>query len=302
MYINTKIGRGSDVETLKILITGASGFIGSNIMEYLEGKENNVFGCVRTQEKKKNERYIICDLEKEVLDIDVDIIIHTAGIRSYGNTDFNAFFDGNIIATKNVLEYAKLHNVKRIIFLGSVESYGEANGVLREDSPRNNLNDYGVTKYVAEQLIRNSGIPYYILILPGVVGRSCGGNWIINVAKALYSNKCVTYYNGQGLFNNILDVQDLCAFIEKLITENVNKSETYLLGSSEKVTVENVVRFLKDKFLSASQLYSDNQKRNAFYLDVNKAISDGFSPHPIIDTLDVVYKEVLRRENQADKY
>lgn len=287
---------------LKILITGASGFIGSNIMEYLEGKENTVFGCVRTQDKKKNERYIICNLEKEVLDIDVDIIIHAAGICSYGNTDFNAFFNGNIIATQNVLKYAKLHNVKRIIFLGSVESYGKIDGVLREESPRSSPNDYGITKYVAEQLIKNSGIPYYILILPGVVGRNCGGNWIINVAKALYSNKCVTYYNGQGLFNNILDVQDLCAFIEKLIAENVNKSETYLLGSSDKMTVENVICYLKDKFSSVSQLYSDNQKRNAFYLDVGKAISDGFSPHSIIDTLDVVYKEVLRRENQAEKY
>lgn len=287
---------------LKILITGASGFIGSNIMEYLDGKGNVIFGCVRTPEKKKNEQYIICDLEKEVLDIDVDIIIHAAGICSYGNSDFNAFFNGNIIATQNVLEYAKLHNVKRIIFLGSVESYGEANGVLREDSPRNNLNDYGITKYVAEQLIKNSGIPYYTFILPGVVGRNCGGNWIINVAKALYRNKCVTYYNGQGLFNNILDVQDLCAFIEKLITENVNKSETYLLGSSERMTVENVVCFLKDKLLSASQLYSDNQKRNAFYLDVSKAISDGFSPHPIMDTLEVVYQEVLRKENQIERY
>lgn len=287
---------------LKILITGASGFIGSNIMEYLEEKEYIVFGCVRTQEKKKNERYIICDLEKEMLDIDVDVIIHAAGICSYGNTDFNAFFNGNIIATQNVLEYAKLHNVKRIIFLGSVESYGEANGVLREDSPRNNPNDYGVTKYVAEQLIRNSGISYYTLILPGVVGKNCGGNWIMNVAKALYSNKCVTYYNGQGLFNNILAVQNLCAFIEKLITENADKSETYLLGSSEKMTVEEVVCCLKDKFSSASQLNSDNQKRNAFYLDVSKAISDGFSPYPIMDTLEVVYKEVLRRENHAEKY
>lgn len=287
---------------MKILITGASGFIGSNIMEYLEGKGNVVFGCVRTQEKKKNEKYIVCDLAKEVLDVDVDVIIHAAGICSYGNTDFNAFFNGNIVATKNVLEYAKLHKVKRIIFLGSVESYGEVNGVLREDSPRNNPNDYGITKYVAEQLIRNSGIPYYIFILPGVVGRNCGGNWIMNAAKALYSNKRVTYYNGQGLFNNILDIQDLCIFIEKLLIESMNKSETYLLGSNEKLTVENVVYFLKDKFSSASELYNDNQKGNAFYLDVSKAISDGFSPHPIIDTLEVVYNEILRRENQVKKY
>ena len=192
-----------------------------------------------------------------------------------------------------MLEYAKFHNVKRIIFIGSVVSYGEVNGVLREDSPHNNPNDYGITKYVAEQMIKSSGIPYYTLILPGVVGKNCRDNWIMNVAEALYSNKPVTYYNGQGLFNNILDVQDLCAFIEKLLIENMNKSETYLLGSSEKMTVENIVCFLKDKFSSASQLYSDNQKRNAFYLDVGKAVSDGFSPHPIRDTLVVVYQEVF---------
>lgn len=288
---------------LKILITGASGFIGSSIIEYLEEKGNVVFGCVRTPEKKKNEKFIVCDLEKETLeaDIDVDVIIHTAAIFPYADTKFDVFFSSNVMATKNVLEYAKSHNIKRIIYMGSVVSYGEINGVLREDSPHNNPNDYGLTKYVAEQLIRSSGIPYYILILPGVVGKNCKDNWIMNVAKALYSNKQVTYYNGQGLFNNILDVQDLCIYIENLLMKNMNKSETYLLGSNEKLTVDNVICFLKNKFSSSSQLYSDKQKGNAFYLDVSKAISDGFLPHPIRDTLEVVYKEVLRKENRVEK-
>lgn len=282
---------------MKILVTGATGFIGSNIMKHLSNCGYTLFGCGRRAGEQADDRYFICDLINDSLNLDVDVIIHTASINPSSKNSFNDYFGNNVVSTMNLMEYAKLHNVKRIIYMGAVSSYGEVNDVLRESSPHNNPDDYGLTKYVAEKLIRDSGIPYYTLILPGVVGTRCRDNWIMNTAQTLYNNQPLVYYNGQGMFNNILEVQDLCQFISKLLKEDIDKSETYLLGSSEMMTVEEVIHFFKNKFSAGSLLSENQQNRNTFYLDVSKAVSHGFSPKPIKTTLEIVYNEVLRRNS-----
>ena len=282
---------------MKILVTGANGFIGSNIMKYLSNSGHTLFGCGRRPGKQADDRYFVCDLANDSLNLDVDVIIHTAAISPSAKVGFNDYFINNVMVTKNLLGYAKRHNIKRIIYMGAVSSYGEVRAALRENSPHNNPDDYGLTKYVAEKLVRDSGIPYYTLILPGVVGMNCRDNWIMNTAQTLYSNQTLVYYNGQGMFNNILEVQDLCQFINKLLEEDLGESETYLLGSSEMMTVEEVVCFLKDKFSSSSLLSENQQNRNTFYLDVSKAVCNGFSPKPIKKTLEIVYNEIVSRNS-----
>ena len=285
---------------MNILVTGTTGFIGSHIMSYLNSKGYDVYGCVRSQEKKMNNKYVVCDLENETLnfDMDIDVVIHTAAIYPFDYLKFNDFFSSNVMATRNVLRCAKMKKIKRIIYMGSVVSYGQVIGVLREDSPHNNPNHYGLTKYVAEKLIRDSGIPYYILILPGVVGKGCRNNWIMNTAQKLYRNEDITYYNGKGLFNNILEVQDLCRYVEQLL-EETTESETYLLGSNEKIRVEEVLGFLKDRLSSNSRLLCDECGRNTFYLDISKAVSNGFYSKPIKDILEAVCEETLIREEKS---
>lgn len=284
---------------LKILITGATGFIGSNIMQYLEKQGHIVFGCGRKQAEQPNDRFFVCNLAQEILDLDldIDVIIHAAAMTSSENTKYQELFINNCLVTMNVLSYARQQKVRRIIYMGTVSSYGEVDTVLREDSPHNNPNDYGLTKYVAEKLVRDSGIPYYTLILPGVVGKGCNNNWIMNTAQTLYNNEDLIYYNGSGAFNNILEVQDLSIFVEHLLRDESNKTATYLLGSSEKISVDNVINFLKDRFFSKSQLYCNGHGSNTFYLDVNRALSHGFSPKPIKDILEIVCKEILRRNS-----
>ncbi len=277
---------------MKILVTGVSGYIGSNLIEYLSSRGYMVYGCCRTLLGRKDGKYIICDLVKELPDIEVDVIIHTAAMSPSKDVGFNDYFDNNVMATRNILKYAKDYCVKKIIYLGTVSSYGIVDCVLREDSPHNNPGDYGLTKYISEQLVRNSKIPYDILILPAVVGKGCRDNWIMKTAKMICDNKDFTYYNGEGFFNNILEIEDLCKFIEKLLLES-EKSDTYLLGTGEKMTVREVITFLKGRLASDSQLKTTKESKNSFYLDISKALSVGFTSKSIIEILNEVCKEVL---------
>lgn len=280
---------------MKILVTGASGFIGSNIMRCLNDKGHIVYGCGRKHIDPPNSKYVICNLTRDLPDLKPDVIIHAAAVSPSANVTFNDYFSNNVMATQNILEYAKLNNVKRMIFLGAVSSYGRVDGVLREDSPHNDPDDYGLTKYMAEQLIRNSKIPHYILILPGVVGKGCRDNWIMKAAGKIYNDQQFNYYNGAGLFNNILEIEDLCEFIVRLLETETERSETYLLGAEEKISVEELLGYLRSRLSSSSQLCDISGSRNSFYLDISKALSAGFESKSILEILNIVCNEVLWR-------
>ena len=280
------------------MVTGVTGFIGSNIMRYLDSRGYTVFGCGRKKMQYDYCKYISCDLTTDIPDTKADAVIHAAGICPAKDVDFNSYFENNIVSAGNIVKYAKQHDVKRIIYIGTLASYGKVDGVLKEDSPHIDPDAYGLTKYVAEQLIINSGIPYYILNVPTVVGKGSKNNWVMRAAQAMYNNDDVIYYNGQKIFNNILEVQDLCDFIGMLVEKGKWESDTYLLGSSEMTTVEDILLFIKKKFSSNSQLIDSGEKENVFCLDIGKAISNGFFSKPIKDTLEIVCKEIVGKEGR----
>ena len=200
------------ISRMRVLVTGASGFIGANVMKHLRERGYDICGCGRRQVKQNDNNYILCNLTKENPDFPADIIIHAAAVSPSPGVRFNDYFENNVLAVRNVLQYAKACGTKMLIYLAAVSSYGKVDGVLREDSPHNDMDEYGLTKYMGEQLVRNSGIPHYILVLPGVVGKGCRDNWIMNIARQICNNRDVTYFNGDGVFNNILDITDLCQF------------------------------------------------------------------------------------------
>lgn len=277
---------------MTILVTGASGFIGSNMTKYLNNSGYDVIGCGRTLVKQQGMKYILCDWSKNIPEIKADVIIHTAALCPSADKSFYDYFENNILATRNVIEYAKKHHVKRILYTGTVSSYGDIERVLREDSPHNNPNCYGLTKYVAEQLIRDSNIPFYILILPGVVGRGCGNTWIMKAAEAIYNNEDFTYYNGSKWFNNMLEIEDLCKFVSKLLKRETKESNTYLLGTDEMMIVDDVIAFLKKRLSSSSKIWNSMESKASFYIDICKAKNAGFSSKAIIEILDEVCQEV----------
>lgn len=280
---------------MRILITGASGFIGSSMASYLNNLGYDVIGCGRTLVEQQGMKYILCDWSKSIPDVEADVIVHTAALSPSVNKSFHDYFENNVLATRNVIEYAKKHHVKRILYTGAVSSYGTIEHVLREDSPHNNPDAYGLTKYVAEQLIRDSNIPFYILILPGVVGKGCRDNWIMKAAETIYNNEDLIYYNGSNWFNNMLEIEDLCEFVSQLLKKETEESNTYLLGTDEMMTVDDVIVFLKNRFSSNSKTWDSTENRNSFYLDISRAKNAGFCSKAIKKTLDEVCQEVLLR-------
>ena len=149
---------------MRYVVTGAAGFIGSQLAQALGQAGHDVVGvdCFTDYydpaEKEENARGIDVlrsDLAEEPLDLaGVDGVFHLAaqaGVRSFGDV-FPLYVRRNLIATQRVLEACVDANV-RLVLASSSSIYGEAEAYpTPEDTQPRPISPYGITKLGCEQL------------------------------------------------------------------------------------------------------------------------------------------------------
>jgi nucleoside-diphosphate-sugar epimerase len=146
-----------------ILITGANGFIGRNLHEFLKTKENGVYHPEWINVGRTNNEHIDyqCDLtdftqvKKMLAEIKPKRIIHLSGYSTSRPSpdDPSKIVRENIIATQNLLE-AIIDPFTDFIFASSILVYGEKS--RKEDEICEPTSIYGMTKLACEHLIRSS--------------------------------------------------------------------------------------------------------------------------------------------------
>ncbi|MEO6233210.1 MAG: NAD-dependent epimerase/dehydratase family protein [Ferruginibacter sp.] len=165
---------------MKILLTGASGFVGM-IFQQSWKAEHEIFRLGRDQHSE-----IVCDLSTQVPSVpEIDCVVHAAGkahVVPKNEKEAQEFFDVNVTGTENLLKaLEKSNGLKRFIFISSVSVYGLFEGkLINEQMPMNATDPYGESKIAAEKLVTEwcsaRNIPYYILRLPLIVGKGAPGN------------------------------------------------------------------------------------------------------------------------------
>lgn len=153
---------------MKVLVTGASGFVGSNILEHLRGDENIEIETTSksiTPIHRKNSGKIhhILDLEKDnTLDFfrknKYDVLVHAAW-RGLPNRDPVLNFS-NVELSSRLFENFKDSGGKAIIAFGSCLEYGESIGSVCEKENGINLEHFGKSKRILLNTLSMLGIPY----------------------------------------------------------------------------------------------------------------------------------------------
>jgi nucleoside-diphosphate-sugar epimerase len=162
---------------MKILVTGASGFIGGNLVELLAADPRN--GIVATGRSFTNKfdpypnvAYFQQDLSVAVPDQSCDVCIHCAGLAD-DRSSIEQFITHNVKATENLLHAVR--HCKVMIFISSASVYDFADGKVKfeEDAHMSDqISLYGQSKLLAEEAIGASGIrSVYILRPRAVYGR-----------------------------------------------------------------------------------------------------------------------------------
>ena len=157
-------------ESIRIGVTGASGFIGSHLMNALKGHGKVVTlsrnGSLPTTAQLKN------------FASGVELFFHLGGVNR--GTD-EVILTGNITGTLHLLEAIKKYGKpsSKILFASSTQVYclRKSGDKISETSPLQPESIYGISKKSAEDLIRISGFPHTILRLGNVYGPGCRPNY-----------------------------------------------------------------------------------------------------------------------------
>ncbi|WP_298769964.1 NAD(P)-dependent oxidoreductase [uncultured Shewanella sp.] len=169
---------------MKAIITGATGFLGSHLVKYLEEQGYQVLALGRNETKGRTlnsaqTRFKMVDL---TLKSDVisgfetaDVIFHCAAFSSaWGAAE--AFYLANVEATRHVLMAAKHHKIKRCVYVSSTSVYFDFTDKLdiKESQVLTSgfANEYAKTKYLGEQVMLNEcGDTEVVIIRPrGIIG------------------------------------------------------------------------------------------------------------------------------------
>jgi UDP-glucose 4-epimerase len=170
---------------MRVVVTGAAGFIGSHLTESLLADGHEVLGVdafvdyyPRAQKEKNlagpraNPRFSF--VEGRLQDLDLPALVAgaaqvyhlaaQAGVRASWGRDFDAYTEHNVLATQRLLEASLEAGVPRFVNASSSSVYGDAATLpLKEDAACRPLSPYGVTKLAAENLgllyEKNHGLP-----------------------------------------------------------------------------------------------------------------------------------------------
>ena len=169
---------------MRVLITGITGFIGSHLAnELLKKKSYELVGTFRDKEKAvMYEKHGIemrkADLLKpeSLKDVtkDVDVVVHLAGLMRF-HDPWDLLYNHNVKATQIIAADALQHGVQHFIYSSSTEAIGPVASIPGDEtSPYNPSYDYGRTKQIAEQFLKEkqqtAGLPLTILRPTGVYG------------------------------------------------------------------------------------------------------------------------------------
>ena len=237
----------------RILVTGASGFIGRALVAELANAGHTVRAAMRQPADifaRSVEVIAVADLtrpfEWRPLLRDVETVVHLAGIAHAGAGIAEQAYDRvNRLATAELATAAKANNIRHLIFMSSIRAQsGPASaGVLRETDAARPTDAYGRSKLAAEDAVRASGVPFTILRPVLIYGTGVKGNFarLMALARKPWPLPLGLCRNRRSLLarRNLIDATHF------VMTLPATKGETYIVADPAPLTLAEIVAALR---------------------------------------------------------
>jgi nucleoside-diphosphate-sugar epimerase len=231
----------------RVFITGASGFVGSRLVEHLVQQHDCTVRALvhRSARVPRIARFPVQLVSAEITDkkaiassmAGCDLVIHAAMGTS---SDVAEHRRVNVQGTEAILEAAAACNVERVVHLSTVAVYGHtSDGDLCESSRRGRLFDeYCRTKSEGENLAfhyhRHHGVPVTIL-QPTVVYGPFAGGWTVAPLVALKNKRVILPEGGDGICNAVY-IEDLVQAITLASCRQEAIGQPFLISGAEPIT------------------------------------------------------------------
>lgn len=224
---------------MKILITGANGFLGQHLTLYLANKGYDIIACNRGECRIPNQhlfQYYSLDFTNEdavnaaIATTRPDVIVHAAAMSKPDecNNNREACLQNNVEATRFLLNASKPFK-PHFIYVSTDFIFGE-NGPHSEEDAAAPLNFYGETKLQSEKLVMESGLMYAIVrpvFIYGPVLKNMRPSFLHWIKNNLEQNKKIKVVSDQ--LRTPTFVSDICKGIETIIL-NKQQGAYHLAG------------------------------------------------------------------------
>lgn len=255
---------------LRMLVTGAAGFIGSQLSEALLDKRHSVIGIdcftdyypkrikvanLSRLRKAKGFRLVDADLSSAKLSPllrDVECVFHLAaqpGVRASWGLTFSEYVKDNIVATQRLMEALKDSQVRKVIFASSSSIYGDSERLpTPEDTIPRPVSPYGATKLAAENLcqvyFRNYNVPVVRLRYFTVYGpRQRPDMAFTKFISGISSGREIEVFGDGEQKRDFTFVKDTIA--ATLLAMEARPGTTYNVGTGRAVSLNSVIAMLE---------------------------------------------------------
>lgn len=213
----------------KVLVTGADGMLGNNIVRELVSRDCRVCCFI----EKSHDGHTLQDLPVRIVKGDLtdpgdleplfkanDYVIHTAGVTAMWPARSEVSWNINYRAVKLLVELSKAHGIKRFIHIGTATSFGHGpkHDPGNEDRPYTNhvfKLDYQDTKFKAQEYLlqefREHNFPVIILNPTFMIGKYDSGNSSNKMILYIYKRKVPGFSPGGKNYVHVKDVAHAAA-------------------------------------------------------------------------------------------
>ncbi len=278
----------------KILITGASGFLGTHLYNSLHNKFSIV--CLYNNNSLHNKNAVQFDLTNisaipSLIDlIQPTVVIHTAAISSITQCEQERKFSFliNVTASEALAKHCKKIKATFIFCSTDLVFDGTKGNYTEEDIP-NPINKYGRQKYEAEKKIITINKDAIIVRLPLMIGENKKSLAGVVAEMKLKNEQEAIMYLFTNEYRSPALVEDIVLGFESLL--NKKTSGTYHMGGSQKLNRLEIAEFVKREYnlnklklipITHQQLGITNRPADVSMVS-NKMCALGYNPLPLID-------------------
>lgn len=236
----------------KIAVTGASGFVGKQLVGTLiESKRYSVLSLSRRPSDIVNIEEVLVDLSGTLNDIDlngVNVLVHCAAkVTSVKSEDDKNYSDSNTALTINLAKKAVESGVSRFIFISSIKVNGERtskNDTFSVDSPLSPQDAYGRSKANAEiallKLAEDTGLEVVIIRPPLVYGPGVKGNFS-SLMKLVSKGIPLPFYLVNSNRRSLVSVYNLVDLIITCVDHPCASNKTFLVSDDHDVSTSRMI-------------------------------------------------------------
>ena len=289
---------------MRVLILGAAGFVGRNMLNGLKDSDLELTSSdiIDLESATQHSKLDITSLDdtKKVME-NVDVVVHLAVhslTASFKDILMNAKV--NIIGTLNILEAARLSNVRKLIFTSASSIIGKVNySPVDEGHPCTPKTPYAITKLAAEHYLQIYqglyGINYVVIRFFNIYGPYQNEGLIPILHKRLTLKQAIDVYGSGSQIRDYVFIKDVVPFFYKAIKNDLIKNVLVNMGTGKGVSVTELIS-IASKILGVKPVINNLPSRKGEidnYVADTKQLQSVFGNVPST-TLEEGLKETFR--------